>query len=157
MWIRYKGWRNLILAFWRCLTYQKLPSIKFAELENNPQRNTTKPNYIYITIERYVDGWCTSFNTLCFFVKTLMILLYSKWRLCKLLYWRENSIINSCYNMASKITSDNSQNFKPLFSVKRNTHKMVMCNCFWPKLLNICSIKYGIVPDQKVCFIGWKL
>ena len=48
-----EGLKKLILAFWRCFTYQKLQRIKFAELEKmKPKMNTTKPNYICISIEQ---------------------------------------------------------------------------------------------------------
>ena len=44
-----------------------------------------------------------------------------------MLYWRENSVINPCYNMAPKITSDISRKLQT-FVFSEHT-KTVMCNC----------------------------
>ena len=38
----YKGLVNLIPALCRCLIYQKVVRIKFAELKKSPKMNTTK-------------------------------------------------------------------------------------------------------------------
>ena len=107
--IGYKVLKHLIVAFWGCLTYQKVTRIKFAKVEKNTKMSTTRPNYIHIANERSLSlndslwivlartfwtnwtgsniflqedrsyGWRTSFNNLYLFFKTTMILLCNKW------------------------------------------------------------------------------
>ena len=58
--IRFLESTNLTVSFavlraLREQTYQKVQRIKFAELEKNLKMNTTKPNQIYIIIERSIS------------------------------------------------------------------------------------------------------
>ena len=53
--IGYKVLKHLIVAFWGCLTYQKVTRIKFAKVEKNTKMSSTRPNYIHIANERYLS------------------------------------------------------------------------------------------------------